>query len=74
MGPVDQDRELDKVNKMTRRSARPIYCAIGDKITVFDCVIGRWRLTIQPSSSSLAQNFILKPNTDNAVLPCTKYL
>jgi hypothetical protein len=28
---------------------------------VFDCVIGRRRITIQPSSFSLAKIFILKP-------------
>jgi len=34
---------------------------IGFKIKVFDCVIGRRRITIQPSPSDFAKNFILKP-------------
>ncbi|MGA9263383.1 MAG: hypothetical protein WBV95_15505 [Desulfobacterales bacterium] len=34
---------------------------IGFKIKVLDCVIGRRRITIQPSPSGLAKNFILKP-------------
>jgi hypothetical protein len=31
------------------------------KIKVLDCVIGRRRITMQPSPSGLGQNFILKP-------------
>jgi hypothetical protein len=34
---------------------------IGFKIKVLDCVIGRRRITIQPSPSGLAQTIILKP-------------
>jgi hypothetical protein len=49
---------------MTSMKERP--CAprrafsIGFKIKVLDSIIGRRRITIQPSPSGLAQNFILK--------------
>ena len=43
--------------------------AIGFKIKVLDCVIGRRRITIQPSPSGLAQTIILKPIGYQAFAP-----
>jgi len=42
----------------------PLDVTIVLKIKVLDCVIVRRRITIQPSPSSLAKNFILKPIAD----------
>jgi hypothetical protein len=43
--------------------------AIGFKIKVLDCVIGRRRITIQPFPSGLAKTIISKPIGNQAIAP-----
>ena len=59
--PVEETRFTQQCRIVTVCHSEPSDRFIGFKIKVLDCVIGRRRITIQPSLSGLAQNFILKP-------------
>lgn len=62
--PLGEDRvDVEKLHRLLKTEGRQLGARIDIdlKIKVLDCVIGRRRVTIQPSHCSLAQTIILKP-------------